>query len=850
MRPIKTFIVEPSLPTEISAIKDLAFNLWWTWNHEAIELLRRVDRTLWERTYHNPVYMLGLVDQKRLEKLARDDGFLAHLERIRQTFDHYLTRRNWFQETYRDTTDLRIAYFSAEFGLDECLPIYSGGLGILAGDHLKSSSDLGIPLMGVGLLYQEGYFGQYLNPDGWQQETYPKNDFHNMPIRQELGPDGKPVTISLDFPKGEVKAQVWRARVGRVPLFLLDTNLRDNLPEYRAITSQLYGGDREMRIMQEIVLGVGGLRALEAMNLTPTVCHMNEGHSAFLAWERIRRLMEAGLSFPQAKVLASAGNVFTTHTPVAAGHDYFTPELMNKYFGKYYRKMGLTENQFLALGRVDPSNPREPFCMTILALKTSDYTNAVSKLHGEVSRKMWRNLWPGLPEDEVPIISITNGIHPPSWVSAEMAGLFDRYLGPRWKEDPADQTIWERVNQIPGEELWRSHERRRERLIAYARRKLVQQLKNRGATAAEIEAAEGVLSPEALTIGFARRFATYKRATLLLHDKERLKRILCDRDRPVQIIFAGKAHPHDDAGKELIREIIHFAREEDVRRHMVFLEDYDMCLARYLVQGVDVWLNTPRRLMEASGTSGMKAAINGAINISILDGWWQEAYTPEVGWAIGKGEDYDDFAYQDKVESAAVYDLLEKEVVPLFYNRGPDGMPREWIALMKRTMCGLCPVFNTNRMVHEYLVTCYLPAYERYSRLSGEGMRRAKELEKWEDNIKRNWQGVEILSIDADLDTKVKIRDEVKVTARIRMGGIGPGDVSVEIYQGLVDQEGMIYSAETVKMDYEGLEGKDVHRFSGVIKPNVTGLHGFALRILPENPDLPDRRRLGLVKWS
>ncbi len=697
MKTITPFKVNPAIPENLKVFESIAYNLMWSWNHDAIALFLGLDSELWETTNHNPILMLGTIEQEKLEKLSQNDSFVSHVERVKKNMDAYITGETWFKKTFNNKSNMTWAYFSAEFGLTECLQIYSGGLGILAGDHLKSASDLGIPLVGVGLLYQEGYFRQYLNIDGWQQELYPKNDFHNMPIKQVLKEDGQPLKISIEFPNGDVYIQVWKAQSGRVPLYLLDTNLQENNPEGRAITNQLYGGDKEMRIRQEIILGIGGHRMLEALNMVPDVCHMNEGHAAFLTFERLRYFIEKyNMDIEQARVVVKSGNVFTTHTPVPAGIDKFKIQLMKKYFTGFAGTLGIPLVEILKLGCLDPEKDEE-FNMAILALRMSSYCNGVSKLHGYVTRQMWRDVWPEVPVDEVPISSVTNGVHAQSWISHDMAGLFDRYLGTEWYNEPSDQTIWKNIEQIPPEELWRTHERRRERLISYARKRLVKQLEQRGASEYHINTAYEVLDPNALTIGFARRFAPYKRATLILEDKERLKRLLCDRDRPVQIILAGKAHPKDENGKELIREIIHFSRDPEIRRHVVFLEDYNITTARYLVTGVDVWLNNPRRPMEASGTSGMKAMFNGVLNFSVVDGWWAEAFDldPDVGWSIGKGEDYEDTDYQDKVESNMLYNILEKEIIPLYYDRGNDRIPWGWIKKMKKTMQVLSPLFNT-----------------------------------------------------------------------------------------------------------------------------------------------------------
>jgi starch phosphorylase len=871
MRPSHTFRVIPALPAKLDRLRDLALNLWWTWNHEAIELFRRLDRDLWESTGHNPVLILGTIRQERLEQVAEDDGFLSHIDRVWREFDRYLKNKGtWYQKTYSKAAEgstgtksgknpqvpgERIAYFSAEFGLTESLGIYAGGLGILAGDHLKSASDLGLPLVGVGLLYQQGYFRQYLNPDGWQQELYPNNDFYNLPLTLERELSGAPIIIEVEYPGRVVKAQVWCAPVGRVPLYLLDTNINGNRPEDRDITDQLYGGDDDMRIRQEILLGIGGIRALEVLDLRPTVCHMNEGHSAFLALEQMRLLMEEhSLSFAEAREAARAGNVFTTHTPVPAGIDWFHPDLVDRYFSNYYPRLGLSRHEFLGLGRVNPNDSNGYFCMAVLAMRLANRTNGVSQLHARVSREMWQEVWPQVPIDEVPIIGITNGIHPRSWISHDMADLYDRYLGPRWIERPADLSIWERVMRIPDEELWRTHERRRERLVAFARRRLREQLEKRGSRPAEIRQAEEVLDPEALTIGFARRFATYKRATLLFRDIERLARIVGDKDRPVQIIFAGKAHPRDNPGKELIRQIIHHARRVEFRNRIVFIEDYDMVVARYLVQGVDVWLNTPRRPHEASGTSGMKATANGALNLSVLDGWWAEGYTPDTGWAIGWGEEYEDDQtdYQDQVEANAIYDLLEKEIVPLFYERGRDGLPRGWIAKMKAAMRDHAGVFNTNRMVRDYAEQCYVPSAVRSEQVMAEDLERARVLAAWKAKVRQQWGKLRVERIWADMaeSQELKVGDQLQVQAQVHLGDLKPTDVAVELFYGPLDTEGLIVRARVLPMLIAQSKGMGTYIFAGAITCQTSGRHGYALRIVPQHEDLGNPFEMGLILWN
>ncbi|HBY60355.1 MAG TPA: alpha-glucan phosphorylase, partial [Solibacterales bacterium] len=652
MKPVRVFAVTPALPPALEPLRSIALNLRWAWTPEAVELFRRLDRDLWEETYHNPVKLLGSVSQARLQEAARDPAFLAHVARAAEDLRASLNAGDtWYARSYAGAGP-NIAYFSAEFGITECLSIFAGGLGMLAGDHLKSASDLGLPLRGVGLLYQQGYFRQYLNQSGWQEERYENNDFYNFPVSPCRDSAGAPLTVAVPMAGHEVLAQVWKAQVGRVPLYLLDTNFAGNeRSEDRDITDQLYGGDLEMRLRQEILLGIGGYRALTAAGEDVHVFHMNEGHSAFLALEHARALMRRhGLSFAEARSLASAGLIFTTHTPVEAGHDYFPSDLMHRYFAAYAHEMGVSWDEFMGLGRKNPSDHGERFCMTVLALRMAAASNGVSRLHGEVSRKMWAPLWPALPEDEAPIGHVTNGVHFQSWLSLEMNQLYDRYLGPKWREEPGDCDVWKVAERIPGEELWRTHERRRQRLIAYSRKRLQEQLKRRGAPPSDIAAAEEALDSEALTIGFARRFATYKRATLLLKDPDRLARIVNDEKRPVQFIFAGKAHPRDAEGKEFIRRIVATARRPEFRRRIVFLEDYDIAVTRTMVQGCDVWLNNPLRPLEASGTSGMKAAANACLNLSTLDGWWDEAYRAGIGWAIGDRRSYDDPNYQDQLE--------------------------------------------------------------------------------------------------------------------------------------------------------------------------------------------------------
>jgi starch phosphorylase len=857
LKPVRVFNVIPSLPEPLEPLRELAYNLRWAWDHDSIELFRRLDTDLWESTGRNPVQMLGSIDQMRLVSAAADDSFLAHLERVSRALETRMGENSWFRRVHSPAGKLLVAYFSAEFGLTECLSIFAGGLGVLAGDHVKSASDLGVPLVGVGLLYQQGYFRQYLSQAGWQQEAYVTNDFHNLPLRSLARADGKPLTIEVQYPGRTVTARIWWAQAGRVPVYLLDTNVSSNSPADREITGELYGGDNEMRIKQEILLGVGGYRALEAAHVQPGVYHMNEGHSAFLSLEHVRRLMERyQLSFAEARELASPSLIFTTHTPVEAGHDYFGPDLMDRYFTDYYQTLGLNRHDFLGLGRRNPDDQNELFCMTVLAMRLAASRNGVSKLHGEVSRRMWQGIWPGVPVEEVPIGYVTNGVHLRSWISNEMNQLYDRYLGPQWRE-AANGVIWKRVETIPAEELWRTHERRRERLVAFARRKLRDQLRRRGAPQSEIEAAEEVLNPEALTIGFARRFATYKRATLLLRDTDRLKRILCDAKRPVQIIYAGKAHPRDGGGKELIQRIVSLARDPEFRRHIVFLEDQDMAVSRYLVQGCDVWLNTPLRPLEASGTSGMKAAANGALNLSTLDGWWDEAWrapradSESIGWAIGNGEPYADPSQQDQLEAEALYDLLERDVVPAFYEIGADRLPRRWIALMKGCLKNLCHTFNTHRMVREYTERFYLPAFERFGRLEADSAAAARMLASWLNFVRREWPQVRLEALEDGPAKESKVGDLVGVRARLRLGALSPEDVTVQLYLGALDAGGEIVEPATFPMRHTASPGNGEHVFEATGVPCCrSGLQGYTVRVLPHHPELAAPFVPGLITWA
>nr|MBN2277039.1 alpha-glucan family phosphorylase [candidate division Zixibacteria bacterium] len=847
---IKQFLVLPNLPERISRLRELAMNMWFSWNWDIVKLFIRIDSELWEKSYQNPIEMLAYLPQQKLEEVAQDEAFLASLDRVYTGFQEYLNSKRWFEKEFPDHKDTRIAYFSCEYGIDTGLPIYSGGLGILSGDHLKAASDLGVPLVAVGLLYRYGYFRQFLSADGWQQERYEENDWYHMPVTLEKDETGNPIKFSVDFGGTPVHVQIWKVMVGITPLYLMDTNIPDNPSKFREITSVLYSGDKDTRLKQEILLGIGGVKALERLGIKPAAYHMNEGHSMFLLLERVRSLIENnGLNFKEAAQLVWSTSIFTTHTPVPAGNEQFDPKLMEHYLSGYVQKIGLTWNQFLSIGRVF-TDKDEPFNMTAAALKSSAFANGVSKLHGVVSRKMWHNIWPNLPTEEVPIDAITNGAHLRSWLSHDMVDLFDTYFGPKFTKQPTTFDNWENIHKIPDAELWRVHQRRRERLVFFARKRLKKQLERRGASAHDIKLSDEVLDPRILTIGFARRFSSYKRAFLLFRDAERLKRIISNSEMPVQIVMAGKAHPLDNPGKEIIRNILQIASREEFRRRIVFLEDYDINVARYLVQGVDIWLNNPRRPQEASGTSGMKAAINGAVNVSILDGWWCEGYSPEAGFKIGNGEEYENSEYQDNLESEFLYDVLEREAVPLFYKRNAANFPNEWVKMVKHSMAMACENFSSHRMIQDYTRKFYIPAIKASHLFSAEDYRESRELARWRTFLGMNWRQVSIDEIEtSQIISSPKVGDLIPVTLKVSLGQISPDDVNVEVIAGNLNSlEQMNNYAPVIASKSESdSEGHHIYRSEVVCRES--GRFGIAARIMPKNDRLIHNKIPRLIKW-
>lgn len=851
---INKYMVSPSLPKELEPLLEITKNFWWCWNQKAVNLLRTIDIDNYDEKDHNPIRILGESSQECFYNMLHDDAAMMNLAEVYDEFKTYMNQETWYAslDDSQKTENEKIAYFSFEYGLHESLPNYSGGLGILSGDHLKSASDLGLPFIAVGLLYRKGYFRQYLNADGWQQEYDIENDFFNLALEKVLDSNGETMKVDVDLPGRKVYAQIWKANVGRIQLYYLDANIEENSVEDRDITAQLYGGNLETRIQQEILLGIGGIKALKKLGIKPTIYHMNEGHSAFLSLERIRQLMiDDKLDRKTAREVVFSSNVFTTHTPVPAGNDVFPIEMMQKYFVDYIKQIDMSMEEFLKLGKIDPNNQKEDFCMTVLALNLSAENNGVSELHGHVSREMWKDIWKGVPAKELPIDSITNGIHTLSWISFDMQNLLDRYLGPRWRTKPLEYGIWERVQKIPDAELWRTHERRKERLIDFCRERLKAQIINRGFTKNEINHAEQILTPEALTIGFARRFATYKRGTLLFRDIERLKKIISNPHRPVQIIFAGKAHPHDNGGKELIKNIAGICRREEFRDHIVFLEDYDINVARYMVQGVDVWLNNPRRPLEASGTSGMKVPPNGGLNFSILDGWWDEAYDGQNGWAIGNREEYTDLEYQDEVESNALYNVLENEIIPLYYERGRDDIPRQWVTAMKWSMQTVCPQFSTNRMVADYFNKFYTNASRRYINMTSDDFKKSKELKSWKDNIYSKWSKVSFENTMSEMPSRnLQVGSKFEVKTIVNLGNIAPDSVRVELYHGKLSMKDEITEPTIVEMKHSSDLGNGRHSFIGSLECVNTGQSGYAIRMYPYHKDLGYKFDMKMIIWS
>ncbi|HKV82969.1 MAG TPA: alpha-glucan family phosphorylase [Ktedonobacterales bacterium] len=849
MKIIGRMAVFPTIPQRIERLHELAYNLWWTWHTPAQDLYAAIDLALWEQTEHNAVRVLMEAPSGRLAALAEDAGFLERYDRVLADFDTYMRADDtWFRRTFPQQTKSTVAYFSAEFGLHESLPIYSGGLGILSGDHCKEASDLGLPFVGVGFLYPQGYFRQRITRDGRQEALYEKLHFSEAPAVPATDPQGHEFTISVDLPGRAVYAKVWRVQVGRIPLYLMDTDVAPNAPQDRTLSARLYGGDHEMRIAQEIMLGIGGVRAMRALGLDPMIWHMNEGHSAFLGLERCRELVQGlDVGFDVAREIAAANAVFTTHTPVAAGNDAFSYDLIDKYFGAYWPQLRLDRESFHNLARQE-TGWGSAFSMTVLALRLSAQHNGVSRLHGEVSRKMWRFLWPDAELDEVPIGSITNGVHTATWLAPRMDALYRHHLGDEWYDRLDDAALWDGVAEIPDGELWETHRELKGALIEYARRRLARQRLRVGEGAAAVASVEALLDPNALTLGFARRFATYKRATLLFRDPARLARLLSDPERPVQIVFAGKAHPNDQPGQEFIRQVYEFSRQPQFEGRVVFLEDYDIDMARRLVSGADVWLNTPIRPHEASGTSGQKAGLNGLPNCSIIDGWWEEGFSGGNGWAIGERRDYQDENTRDENDAEALYTILEREIVPLYFDRGVDGVPHNWVAVMKEAIRTVAPAFSMRRMVKDYVRDLYIPALELGRRVDAGNYAQARALATWKGRVRSGWQDVSI-QVEGPREGQIGIGQAIGLTALVRLGTLTPDDVRVQVVAGR-DEDGVMRETRVIQMERAGKPQDGAYRYTAELDTNASGSLIYGARVIPYHAGLAHPLGMGMARWA
>lgn len=848
MRSIQTFQVFPDIPQSLAFLETLSRNLWWSWNQSAVELFRRINPKVWEQSGRNPIVFATHIPQERFEELAEDDSYLAHLERVRERFENRLQNPSDDQAPVEH--GMMLAYFSMEFGIHETLPLFAGGLGILAGDHLKAASGLKMPLVGVGLLYREGYFRQYLDKDGWQQETYPETDLYHLPLSKQKDEAGNDLVISLTGMGQDIRAQVWKIRIGRVPLILLDTNLPENSLEVRDITARLYSGEQHVRLAQEMLLGVGGLRALAALGIQPSVCHLNEGHCAFVGLERLQQIMQRyNTSLETAREIVSRTTVFTTHTPVAAGHDEFPPAMVKPYLEPFEASFGMNADQLVALGQPDGAAAETPFSMFILGLRMAQHINGVSKLHGQVARRMWSHIWPTRSDDETPITHITNGVHIPTVLAPEIKLLFDRYLGPQWNLGSTIDENASRIDDIFDEELWQAHEMAHSRLIRTVRERMSRQYGRRNAPLNVMKTVESVLDKDTLTIAFARRFATYKRAHLLFQDPDRLEAIINSSTRPVQFIFAGKAHPKDNEGKKIIRSLVEFGQRTNLRHRFIFLEDYDLHIAHHLVQGADIWLNTPRRPMEACGTSGMKAALNGVLNVSILDGWWCEGYSPKLGWRIGNGEEYQDHNYQDVVESQALYNIIENEVAPLYYERSVGGAPKQWLKMMKASMRMAMSHFCSLRMISEYQERFYQPASRHFDELVADDGAKARRLADQHRRYLDKWPQIQVSTPVRSAEGPFRVNQSFEVTTVVQTGELRPDEVNVELYYGKMRHLDRIDGPRVKMMSVKEERSAGTYLYCCNLPCTDSGRYGFTVRVTP-NADAWIRYRPELLTWA
>jgi starch phosphorylase len=845
--------VNPQLPKSINRLSEIANNLWWAWNSEYLRLFKEIDIDLWENIGKNPVKFLKQVSQEKLEQAAANQQFIKEYNKIVEDFDAYMNSKStWFSKKYPNSKNELIAYFSAEYGLDEIVPIYSGGLGILSGDHLKSASDLGVPLVAVGLLYKNGYFNQKINKYGDQENIYRNIDLYNLPILPVKDKNGNELIIDVKFPKRKVYLKVWKINVGRVTLYLLDSDIEKNAnQEDKEITLKLYGGDQEMRIRQEIVLGMAGAHLLKELGLKPSVYHMNEGHSSFLLLEIIKDIMEEKqVSFEIAKEIASAKTVFTTHTPVPAGNDIFPLDLVERYFKDFWPKLGLDREAFLKLGMKPCENLEQGFNMGILALKIAGKKNGVSKLHGEVSRELFGDVWPNISADESPITYITNGIHTCSWLAPNLKQLYNKYLTPYWQDAIYDDETWKPIANIPNDELWNAHMDRKIKLLNLVKENVTTRMKNAGCGYEEIKDITSKLNPNALTIGFARRFATYKRATLIFRDLERITQILNDENRPVQIIFAGKAHPADKEGQDLIKYIHEISLKPQFKGKIFVLENYNIQIARYLVSGVDVWLNNPRRPMEASGTSGQKASVNGVVNFSISDGWWAEGYNTKNGWLIGTNEQYPSYEIQDDADSQSIYQTLENKIIPTYYAKDENGISAKWLEYMKNSIISTGGKYSTSRMVVEYTDKLYMPLINLTNKYFYD-LENVTQYCLWKKELYNNWNDIKIIQ-KSNLDNiTLDAGNNIEVSCAVELPNIDRESVEVEAYYGKILDNGIVKSVAVIPMQYESDEEgkKNTYIYKTKIELTTGGNYGYTFRVMPKNPMLLDSANLDLVKW-
>ena len=842
--------VVPQLPQRINKLSEIANNLWWSWNTEYLRLFEVMDPDLWEVSEKNPVKFLKMISQEKVEQSINDQEFLKKYDQVVVNYESYMNSKcTWFTKNYPNNQNDVIAYFSAEYGLDEIVPIYSGGLGILSGDHLKSASDLGLPFVAVGLLYKNGYFNQRINSRGEQCSEYHNIDLYNLPILPVKDNVGDDVIIDIPLCGKTLYLKLWQINVGRIKLYLLDSDIEQNPEDFRGITLRLYGGDKEMRIRQEIVLGMAGVKALKTLNYNPAVYHMNEGHSSFLTLELINNIMqERQISFEMAKEIATVKTVFTTHTPVPAGNDIFDIDLVEKYFDGYWDKLGITKEEFLKLGMA--GNELEPgFNMGVLALKIAGKKNGVSKLHGEVSRELFAEVWPNIAEDESPITHVTNGIHTCTWLAPNLKELFNEYLPPYWQDNIQVDSTWEKIDNIPDEKLWAAHVERKEKLIRLIKENVTKRYVNSGIGYDQISEVVNKLNPNALTIGFARRFATYKRATLLFKDIARLTQILNDEKRPVQIIFAGKAHPADKGGQDLIKYIHEISLMPQFKGKIFVLENYNIGISRYLISGVDVWLNNPRRPMEASGTSGEKASVNGVVNFSVLDGWWCEGYTGTNGWTIGTNAQYDSYEEQDKADSNSLYHTLENKIIPAYYNQDKAGISKEWLTYMKNSIKTTGGKYSTARMVSDYVNELYMPLCNLKKQYFDE-LQNVAEFTEWKKQIKNNWSKIKLVQ-DRNVDNaKLVAGTQITVTCDVYLPNIKEENTDVQVYFGQFLNNGTVRNVYTVTMN-KIAENKEENKYTyeATLDLKSGGNYGYTFRAMPKHKMLLDSENLDLVKW-